>query len=71
MNYQDRISKIDLKTLLPKSIGIFIVLILILFVVGLFPGSWTVVLATLAVSGLVIYQVVLILQDDPQVDHPK
>ena len=63
MNYQDRISKVSLKTLLPKSVAVFLVLILILFIVGLFPGAWTIVAATLSVFGLVIYQVFLILKD--------
>ena len=64
MDYQDRTSKINLRKLLPKSVAIFAALIFILFVVGLFPGSWMIVLATIAVISLIITQAIVILKDD-------
>lgn len=63
VDYQDRISKIELKKLLPVSVAIFLTLIFLLFLVAFLPGVTTIILATLLVSFLVIAQAVFILKD--------
>ncbi len=64
MNYQDRLNKIKLKDLLPKLVAIFMALLLLVFIVGFFPGSVMIVLATLGVVILVLIQTIIILKDD-------
>ena len=63
MEYQDQISKINLKKIVPVSIVIFSILILLLFLVGYIPKPAVIILATIMVAVLVIAQAVIILKD--------